>query len=170
MKNEMWLPIEGWSAYEVSSIGRVRRVGGTAKCRQTRILKTSINDKGYMQAHLRDAGREKNVPVHRLVALAFLGQAPSPQHEVAHLDGNGRNPCLTNLAWKLPIENNADKKIHGTYSFGERHHTARLSTDEVKAIRTLRESGLSHQQIAQRIGCGRRHVGKILSGQQRGLG
>lgn len=161
--SEEWRPVDDWPHYEVSNTGRVRRVSG-------RVLKLSVNDKGYWQAHLRDSGRERNAPVHRLVALAFIGPPPSPQHEVAHEDGDGRNARVDNLSWKLHVENEADKRRHGTHRVGAKHHSSRLSSDAITAVKELHAAGFSYSRIAALVGCSSRHVGKIINHQRRAFG
>lgn len=43
--------------------------------------------------------------VHRIVATAFHGEAPSPQHVVDHIDTNRRNNRPENLRWITKLEN-----------------------------------------------------------------
>lgn len=43
--------------------------------------------------------------VHRIVATAFCGVAPSPQHIVDHIDTNRRNNRPENLRWITKLEN-----------------------------------------------------------------
>lgn len=46
-----------------------------------------------------------NERIHRIVATAFHGEAPSPQHVVDHLDTNKKNNRPENLCWKTREEN-----------------------------------------------------------------
>lgn len=46
-----------------------------------------------------------NVPVHRIVATAFLGAAPSNSHVVDHIDTNRQNNRPDNLRWVTRLEN-----------------------------------------------------------------
>ena len=46
-----------------------------------------------------------NVPVHRIVATAFLGEAPSASHVVDHIDTNRQNNRPDNLRWVTRFEN-----------------------------------------------------------------
>ncbi|XHR94281.1 HNH endonuclease signature motif containing protein [Mucilaginibacter sp. UC70_90] len=55
------------------------------------------NDSGYMEI--------ASVPVHRIVATAFLGIAPTPKHVVDHIDTNKRNNRPENLRWVTRLEN-----------------------------------------------------------------
>ena len=43
--------------------------------------------------------------VHRIVAYAFLGEPPTPQHVVDHIDTNRRNNRPQNLRWLTKLEN-----------------------------------------------------------------
>ena len=43
--------------------------------------------------------------VHRIVATAFHGVAPTPQHVVDHIDTNRRNNRPENLRWITKLEN-----------------------------------------------------------------
>ena len=52
---------------------------------------------GYMEI-----GPER---VHRIVAYAFLGEPPTPQHVVDHIDTNRRNNRPQNLRWLTKLEN-----------------------------------------------------------------
>lgn len=45
------------------------------------------------------------VPIHRIVATAFHGKAPSKQHVVDHIDTNRRNNRQENLRWLTRLEN-----------------------------------------------------------------
>lgn len=45
------------------------------------------------------------IAVHRIVAIAFCGEAPSPQHVVDHIDTNRQNNRPENLRWLTKLEN-----------------------------------------------------------------
>lgn len=49
--------------------------------------------------------RIASVPVHRIVATAFHGAPPSPQHVVDHVDTNRQNNRPENLRWVTRLEN-----------------------------------------------------------------
>lgn len=46
--------------------------------------------------------------VHKIVATAFLGEQPTPNHVVDHLDTNRRNNRVENLRWVTRLENIAN--------------------------------------------------------------
>lgn len=46
-----------------------------------------------------------NEVVHRIVAFAFIGEPPTPQHVVDHIDTNRQNNRPENLRWLTKLEN-----------------------------------------------------------------
>lgn len=56
-----------------------------------------LNDKGYLII--------SSEVVHRIVAFAFLGQPPTNQHVVDHIDTNRQNNRPENLRWLTRLEN-----------------------------------------------------------------
>jgi hypothetical protein len=110
---------------------------------------------GYMRVRLSSGGQRQRLSVHRLVALAFLGEPPSSQHQVAHNDGDRQNNRLNNLRWATGAENLADRERHGTELKGGRNGRAKLTEQDVAAILASpvsdailgREFGVSGTQI-----------------------
>lgn len=52
-----------------------------------------------------------SVQVHRIVATAFLGVPPTPQHIVDHIDTNRQNNRPENLRWVTKLENILNNEI-----------------------------------------------------------
>lgn len=52
-----------------------------------------------------------NERVHRIVAFAFLGEPPTPQHVVDHIDTNRQNNRPENLRWVTKLENALNNPI-----------------------------------------------------------
>jgi hypothetical protein len=107
----------------------------------------------------------KIVKAHRLVAMAFIGPAPSPGHEVAHGDGNRINNALPNLRWATRSENVRDSIRHGTHRIkwtpGEVHSQAKLSESDVFEIARLLRSGQGNSSIALQFGVHNASISKI---------
>lgn len=85
----------------------------------------SVRDNGAVMRHSREVGRKRqqdniwtfgkidkrgyfvisSVPVHRIIATAFLGEAPSKNHVVDHINTNRQDNSPENLRWVTRLEN-----------------------------------------------------------------
>lgn len=113
---ELWKPIKGYEGYyEISSMGRVKSVerkvynpfvlgDGCYRTVPERIRKPNIMKGYYCVALIKDK-HTKVYRIHRLVIEHFVGQAPTEEHQVNHIDGDKSNNCVTNLEWVTPKEN-----------------------------------------------------------------
>lgn len=114
MTEETWRPVVGHEGiYEVSDHGRVKRVAPGQGTHPGRMLNPKVDDKGYYQVGI--GGR--TMRVHRLVLAAFVGPSPMLGR---HLDGNPKNNRLDNLRYGTPLENSADRIIHGRHRLNGR--------------------------------------------------
>ena len=94
---EKWRDIPGYEGlYQVSSEGRIKR--------GDRIKSLHIDHGGYCTVCLSKHSVQKNLKVHRLVAIAFIPN-PDEKKTVNHKDGNKKNNCVSNLEWATHSEN-----------------------------------------------------------------
>jgi hypothetical protein len=107
---EVWKVCEELPAYEVSNLGRVRRIS------TGRIMKTSVNSKGYETVCLRHDFQQYTRRVHRLVAAAFY-PGDHEGMDVVHLDDDKLNNEASNLEWRTRKDN-----IHYMYKTGIRNN------------------------------------------------
>jgi hypothetical protein len=144
---EVWLPVDGYiGIYEISNHGRCRRVGSVI------CLMPVDAGKGYRTVSLCKDGSIKNVPIHRMVLIAFCGPEPFVGAQAAHNDGDRSNNRLTNLRWATPVENQADRIRHGTDLRGSAVFGAVLTEPDVARIRDRIRSGERNPQIANDYG------------------
>jgi hypothetical protein len=100
-QTEQWKAVaECNGEYQVSNFGRVKSL----KHGKERILKPAIGTRGYLQNELSTNGNRKNWALHRLVALAFIGN-PENKPQINHIDGNKINNHIDNLEWVTRKEN-----------------------------------------------------------------
>lgn len=104
---EEWRPVPDprfVDKYEVSNLGNVRSVDrvvwdrlGRSRRVKGKSIFLYICDFGYHRYTLNYGGRRvrQSMAAHRLVAMAFIGPAPSEKHEVMHLD---HDPPITTWA------------------------------------------------------------------------
>lgn len=97
---EIWKPIAGYSNYEVSNMGKVRRN------KKTIFMGTKEND-GYVRVGLTKDKKSRKFKMHRLVAMTFI---PNPENkpEVNHL-GEKHDNRVCMLEWATSQENS----LHG---------------------------------------------------------
>lgn len=97
---EVWLRIQDYPNYEISSEGRIRRATpgkGTAVGRILKQSQTGGRDLAYMQVNIRGVHGKRTLLVHILVARAFLGSQAGM--DVHHVDTDSTHNAATNLEW-----------------------------------------------------------------------
>jgi len=172
---EEWKPIEGYEGfYEVSNLGRVRSVdrvverkdGKYKKCKGV-LFKPGLQNKGYLYVNLAKEGKYKTYLVHRLVAVAFLGQPPEG-HVVCHGPKGKQCNKVSNLSWGTIQQNNGTDRLRdGTDNRGEKCGTAKLNEMQVRVIRRLIESeSMLLKEIAEIFGVDRSTISSIKSGRR----
>ena len=119
---ENWKAIEGFSNYEVSNLGRVRRKQATPHHPDKVMLKPWFGTGGYLQLQLFKGGKKYDKAVHILVANAFM---PNPKGlpEVNHL--GPKSDCR---AVRLEWTNKRGNTVHAV-------KTGRTPGDGVSFIR-----------------------------------
>lgn len=163
-------PVVGYEGYRVGSDGSVwsRRVAGKRWgdfSTTWRRLNIWLNKGGYPCVSMK-ADKGSTHPdlrrVHRLVLEAFAGPAP-PGMECLHLDNNRANSAIDNLKWGTRKENMEQMVASGTSAKGIKNHKAKLTDDNIIAIRKLVLSGKTHKEIAREFGVVRSVISLISS-------
>ena len=127
---EQWKNVVGFEGiYEVSNHGNIRSV------KTNQIKKPTINKKDNRPfLNLWKNNKQKIMRPHRMVLEAFVGLCPEG-FECCHNDGNAFNNHVSNLRWDTHTNNIHDRIKHGTSNRGERCGTAKLTLEQVNAIR-----------------------------------
>lgn len=155
--------------YVISDDGRVQGPG--RGCRKgprsgaPRWLKArALPHSGHLYVNVRDReGGVKSMYVHRLVALAFLGE-PRPDQVVRHLNGNPADNRVENLAWGTRRENSADMLRHDTWR-NQSTSPVRLNWGIAREIRDeFAAGGSTRQELADRYGVSYTTVVNLISG------
>lgn len=153
---EVWKPVVGYDElYEVSNQGRVKSL------RSGKVLSTTPSKHlGYVVYNLRRAGAVQAVYAHSLVLETFVAPRPSKNHQACHNNGFRADNRVGNLRWGTRIENYEDARRHGTNSKGRRHGSAKLTEQDVLAIRA---DPRLHREIASAYGISRSRISTIKS-------
>lgn len=111
MEQEFWKDIEGYEGYfMISNLGRVKSVeryvpwSNSTRHVKERIIKQHIGAYGYPSVTLCKEMKSKDIPIHRLLARAFIPN-PDKKPQIDHIDTNILNYSLNNLRWVTPKEN-----------------------------------------------------------------
>lgn len=145
-----WRDIPGYEGlYQVSNDGQVKRLGGTAKCKQDRLLKLAYN-KGYAQVALCRDGKAVTKQVHTLVTLVFLGDPGDLWCN--HKNGIKSDNRLENLEYVTPGENTKHAYDTGLHPkvYGEKHWTRKLTDEQANIIQLA--SSLVLEEVGGRKG------------------
>lgn len=153
MTTEIWLPvpIDGMeNLYRISSFGRIQSCALrlNEKIGTWHEVKPWSDGFGYLVVTLCSGTKRLAKKINVLVLLAFTGPRPIG-HCARHLDGNPKNNSLENLQWATYKINSADRVQHGTEYNGTRHHSAKLT---VENVRFIRQSSLSNVKLGKLFG------------------
>ena len=146
----MFKPIPNYPGYEISEAGAVRSL----KRSKPQILKPQPMGAGYLSVFLCIDGKPKQLTVHSLVLLTFIGPRPEGQ-QIRHLDGDKANNSLDNLTYGTLTENRQDRHSHGTWGW-------RLNPRKVRVIRGLRHVGWEVKRIASLFGVTTTSISKVI--------
>jgi len=109
---EIWKDIKNYEGcYQVSNYDNVKSIERIVNHSiygklliKSKILKTSVTNKGYLIVGLWKNNKGKSKTIHRLVIGTFISN-PNNKLQVNHKDGNKTNNYLTNLEWSTSSEN-----------------------------------------------------------------
>lgn len=162
-------PMDGYAAGtkgNIKSITRyVYRAASARRPEGTKLVRGTL-----LKPYRRESGHEQVVPgrgagsrdVHVMVARAFLGPKPAGM-EVLHRNGVAYDNRPENLRYGTRGENTLDDWAHG-----KMRANWRLTPDDVRAIRWLREQGVAVRELADAYGVSYQTVYGVCRGNDRG--
>lgn len=126
-EGEEWKDIPGYEGfYKASSLGRVIslhrviiRKTGAQQTMQPILIRSNDGSSGYHYITLCKYGHKKKLPIHRVIAFAFLDN-PDNKPIIDHINGNKEDNRVSNLRWATYSENmkneNTVQKFRLTFS------------------------------------------------------
>ena len=156
MAHEEWRDVVGYEGlYQVSSTGRVKTIERTREDSKRKyrvpekLLSLPHNAYGYPVVSLHRDGKQKTVPVHRLVAIAFL---PNPTGKICvdHINGKRDDNRVENLRWVTHKENSQHMFELGTnVKWSERNMDIETRTHftQSQQIAVVRSDGVVFDSI-----------------------
>lgn len=147
MEKEIWKDCVGYEGlYQVSNLGRVRRLSGEVQRKYKNRTEIFHINGGILKPRTAHNGQRidfwKNgvrraVKIHILVLEAFVGKRPIG-HEACHFPDNSyANNRLDNLRWDTKENNERDKKYIGTVRIGEKHPCAKITNYTARKIKEM---------------------------------
>jgi len=130
-----------WNDYRVYKDGRIYDI------KRMKFISERRTDKGYMIVWVKLNNRWMTISVHRIVALAWLGD-PGPGYEVDHINNCRHDNHLNNLQWLTKSQNNQK-----TWDCGHKDtsgmNNGRVKTDicAVHEVCLLLQEGCSSAEI-----------------------
>lgn len=175
---EIWIKIPGYSRYQISNFGAVKNCDG--KIIKQFLNGTRDNNKYYavfLSSDVPTVGwqsRRKIMKIHRLMLMTFVG-FPDDGQIGCHRNGIRTDNRLENLYWGTHSDNAKDAINHGTFHFvspgiGENHVNAKLTDEQIKAIR-LQYSGKRGEQtiLANKYGVSQQWISDIVRNEVRSV-
>jgi hypothetical protein len=161
---EAWKPVVGHeTTYEVSSLGRVRRIATGPGTYPGRLLKLSVDGHGRPRVVLCFCNKQTRRFVSHLVADAFLPAKSPTDTVVRHLNDDPLDNRACNLARGTHSDNTQDAIRNGKLPTGVDGPGSKLNDDKVREIRRLYDTGdFTQQEIGLRFGTSDVMVSKIV--------
>lgn len=173
--SEEWREIPGYEGYEASSLGQIRsldrylefvgRWGPCVRFHRGRVLKQFNSNASVGGTCLNlHVGVARTLEVGRGVALAFIGDPPSEEHEAAHLDSDGSNNRPGNLVWATRAEISQLSHANGSTPAGDRNARHTVVEEQIPLIIERYAKGEPAATLAKEFGITRPAISAIVSG------
>lgn len=162
---ENWKPITGYEGiYEVSDLGRVKRIKPEYNTYVGKILAGGLDSDGYRVVLLYKNGKRRMFKEHRLVAAAFIPN-PDKLPQVNHKNAIKTDNKAENLEWCSCQDNISHAVNKGLWNpaKGSKHPASKLTEEDVVDIRVRLSVGQSCQRISVLFGVSPATIQDILS-------
>ena len=143
-------PIPSCPGYEISSCGVVKS--------PRKILKPYLNNNGYLSFNISTGGAGKSAKKFIHVKVAEAWGLKGEGDCINHIDHNRLNNNLSNLERCTRKEN-----YYAAVKFYGKHLSQKYDNKYYDLIREARSEGLSHRKIAEKLGCSKATVTRILN-------
>lgn len=165
LPEERFLPVKNFEGrFWISDHGRI--ISYDHRKNTIAFLSPYIDSGGYHNTQLRMKPSNRKCRVHELVGEHFCEMIIIPDIKMGwnHKNGNKLYNHFTNLEYISLADNTRHAVEIGLFNIkGEKHPHAKLTEKDVKAIRLLANSGLTHKQIGEKFGICRRQAGDIIN-------
>ncbi len=158
-----WRIVPGFSNYEISTAGEVRRATEGKRCYNIvlpkgMLIKGAVKRNGYIQYVLvDDNGKSCHMTGHRLVALTYIGEQPHTKWVVAHINHDRLDNRVENLMWA----SNSMNQLQSRYYIG---YKKSVTPDQIKEIKDAYAESNNQSAVARMLNISRNVVSKVING------
>ena len=139
-ENSEWRRIPGFSRYEASRYGQVRRSAAGHGSMPGHILRPKRGKEGHLFINAAtDDGAIKTLGVHRAVCLAFHGEPPAPGSVARHENDISDDNRPENLLWGTHQDNADDRIRNQNRRQIDTKLTRRIAPEEPETAENLRK-------------------------------
>lgn len=152
--------LDGYYINRLGEIYSARRWGELIKLKSH-----PSTTRGYLHISLRvEDRRSRMFCVHVLVCATFH-EKPNDEgvYHACHRNGNKLDCRASNMYWGTPSQNMLDREAHRRAA-GRQHPRAKLSVEQVKAIRKRIHDGESIKALARELGMSDTYLGDLYKG------
>lgn len=164
---ELWLPVVGYEGlYEVSNLGRIKRIAPRSKGGSTDPIKKFSISRGYLGTSLKKIGCKQWCPnVHTVVAAAFLGPRPEGM-EINHKNGVKSDNRPENLEYVTRSQNHrhAFDVLGKSAIRGQRNNFSSITDETARKIKSLQKDGVTTHDIMAQTGASKSVITHIGAG------
>ena len=168
-EKEEWRDVPGYEGYLIaSSLGRVARLQGFGASKGYAGVSV-VDGVGFHEAlhgQVNIKKNERTLPLHRVVAVTFLGDPPRGMNDVNHIDGDKKNNAVDNIEWCTRKHNLAHARRLGLNTSGG---LKKYTVEQYQEVRRLRAMGWKLREIVAAVGMTRPGVVHVLYVSKRGL-
>lgn len=163
LPGEVWRVVAEAPEYEVSDLGRIRRLTDSRGGKAETGVRGFVSSNGYLMVNLCTGGRRLTRTVHRIVCVAFVGQ-PADGMDVCHNDCDRLNNRAANLRIDSRAGNMADSTRLGRHNRGERGGSNKLPQSTAAAIKLRLLQGARNCEITREFNVAESYVRNIKRG------
>jgi hypothetical protein len=176
------LPGEQWGVpqvkkcgthYQASNYGRVKSLSRIVDRRgrwymsiQERILRQSVNRKGYLRVRFSENGDSIDYSVHQLVGLVFHENTLGlPQ--INHINTIKHDNTSPNLQWSTDDDNQEHAKLNGLRNGagnGVNHPRASFSQRQIQSIIKADKEGVASSRLALKYNVSHSTIRRLITG------
>lgn len=168
--NMTWQPIPFTrGCYSASDTGEIRRdkaVRGNHNAFDGRTMRQTTDRYGYPQTSICLSGKQSTVTVHRLVALAFLGDPHEDKPQVNHKNGIKSDNRPENLEWcslGYNIRHSIETGLKCNIAKGSRSGGSKLTEAQVSEIRSRSIKRGQQRLIAIEFGVSQATISHVVN-------